>query len=46
VQTAITDQGGGIGKVEWRVNGVTLGIEERVAFGSFSVKLQQASHMI
>jgi WD40 repeat protein len=29
VQAALTDQGGGIGKVEWRVNGVTLGIETR-----------------
>jgi WD40 repeat protein len=25
----ITDRGGGIGRVEWRVNGVTLGVEER-----------------
>ncbi|MCK1386638.1 caspase family protein [Bradyrhizobium sp. 21] len=29
VEAEITDRGGGIGKVEWRVNGVTLGIEER-----------------
>jgi uncharacterized caspase-like protein len=29
VQAMIADQGGGIGKVEWRVNGVTLGIETR-----------------
>ena len=26
---AVTDHGGGIGRVEWRVNGVTLGVEER-----------------
>lgn len=29
VQASITDNGGGIGKVEWRVNGVTLGVETR-----------------
>ena len=29
VEAAIADQGGGIGKVEWRVNGVTLGVETR-----------------
>ncbi|MCK1386641.1 WD40 repeat domain-containing protein, partial [Bradyrhizobium sp. 21] len=29
IHATITDRGGGIGKVEWRVNGVTLGIEER-----------------
>lgn len=29
VHATISDQGGGVGKVEWRVNDVTLGIEER-----------------
>jgi WD40 repeat protein len=29
VEAAVSDQGGGIGKVEWRVNGVTSGIETR-----------------
>jgi Bacterial Ig domain/Caspase domain len=29
VEATIADQGGGIGKVEWRVNGVTLGLETR-----------------
>jgi hypothetical protein len=29
IQATIADQGGGIGKVEWRVNGVTLWIESR-----------------
>jgi WD40 repeat protein len=29
VEAEITDQGGGVGRVEWRVNGVTLGVEER-----------------
>ena len=29
VQASVTDKGGGVGKVEWRVNGVTLGVEER-----------------
>ena len=29
VEAMVADQGGGIGKVEWRVNGVTLGLESR-----------------
>jgi uncharacterized caspase-like protein/WD40 repeat protein len=29
VEASVTDQGGGVGKIEWRVNGVTLGVEER-----------------
>jgi WD40 repeat protein len=29
VEATVSDQGGGIGKVEWRVNGVTSGIEAR-----------------
>jgi WD40 repeat protein/uncharacterized caspase-like protein len=29
VEATIADQGGGIGKVEWRVNGITLGLESR-----------------
>jgi WD40 repeat protein len=29
VEASVADQGGGIGKVEWRVNGVTLGLESR-----------------
>ena len=29
VEATIADQGGGIGKVEWRVNGVTVGLEAR-----------------
>jgi WD40 repeat protein len=29
VEATVSDQGGGIGKVEWRVNGVTLGVETR-----------------
>ena len=29
VEATVTDQGGGVGKVEWRVNGVTLGVEQR-----------------
>jgi WD40 repeat protein len=28
-EATIADQGGGVGKVEWRVNGVTLGLETR-----------------
>jgi WD40 repeat protein len=29
VEAEISDQGGGVGKVEWRVNDITLGVEER-----------------
>jgi uncharacterized caspase-like protein len=29
VEVEVAEQGGGIGKVEWRVNGLTLGVEER-----------------
>jgi len=29
VEALIADQGGGIGRIEWRVNGVTLGVEAR-----------------
>jgi hypothetical protein len=29
VEAEIAEQGGGIGKIEWRVNGLTLGVEER-----------------
>lgn len=29
VEAVVTDQGGGIGKVEWRVNGLTLGVVSR-----------------
>ncbi len=28
VEVEVSDRGGGIGRVEWRVNGVTLGVEE------------------
>jgi WD40 repeat protein len=29
VEVEVADRGGGIGRVEWRVNGVTLGVEKR-----------------
>lgn len=29
VDAVVKDQGGGVGKIEWRVNGVTLGIDAR-----------------
>jgi WD40 repeat protein/uncharacterized caspase-like protein len=28
-EASVTDNGGGIGRIEWRVNGLTLGVEER-----------------
>ena len=42
VAVEITDRGGGVGRVEWRVNGMTLGVEEpgllRVAAGSLKLE--------
>jgi Caspase domain/Bacterial Ig domain len=29
VEVEVSDQGGGIGRVEWRVNGLTLGLDDR-----------------
>ncbi len=29
IEAEIIDRGGGVGRVEWRVNGVTLGVDER-----------------
>ena len=34
VEADITDRGGGIGRVEWRVNGVTVGIDNPAAGGA------------
>jgi WD40 repeat protein/uncharacterized caspase-like protein len=31
VKVAVVDQGGGIGKAEWRINGVTVGVVEKPA---------------
>jgi hypothetical protein len=31
VEARLTDQGGGIGKVEWRINGTTLGVDTPAA---------------
>ena len=29
VEASVSDQGGGVGKIEWRVNGTTLGLDQR-----------------
>ena len=29
VEARLTDQGGGIGRAEWRINGITVGVVER-----------------
>jgi WD40 repeat protein len=42
VSADITDSGGGIGKIEWRVNGVTLGIDTR-GFDRLAIDGQQAA---
>src|SRR5207253_2805663 len=34
LEAQISDQGGGVGKVEWRVNGVTLAVDQRGAPGT------------
>ena len=31
IEASLTDQGGGIGKVEWRINGTTLGVDTPAA---------------
>ena len=41
IAASITDQGGGIGKIEWRVNGLTLGVETR-GFDRLAVDAQVA----
>jgi WD40 repeat protein/uncharacterized caspase-like protein len=44
VEAAVTDQGGGIGKAEWRINGVTVGVVEKPAPAApgHAVSLKQA----
>jgi hypothetical protein len=34
VEARLADQGGGIGRAEWRINGVTVGVVEKAAGGS------------
>ena len=34
VEARLVDQGGGIGRAEWRINGVTVGVVEQVAAGA------------
>jgi WD40 repeat protein len=43
VAVDVTDEGGGIGKIEWRVNGVTLGIDAR-GFDRLAVDAQVAAN--
>ena len=38
LEAQVTDKGGGIGRIEWRVNGTTLGIDEADAAGSSGAK--------
>ncbi len=44
VEAVVADQGGGIGKAEWRINGVTVGVVEKpaVAAPGQPVSLKQA----
>jgi WD40 repeat protein len=39
VEASITDQGGGVGRVEWRVNGVTLAVDARGSPGAMKQTL-------
>jgi WD40 repeat protein len=41
ITASVVDQGGGIGKIEWRVNGITLGVEAR-GFDRLAVDAQAA----
>jgi WD40 repeat protein/uncharacterized caspase-like protein len=41
VSASITDQGGGLGKTEWRVNGITIGIEQIQAPAGQTVTLRK-----
>jgi WD40 repeat protein/uncharacterized caspase-like protein len=45
VNAALTDRGGGIGNLEWRVNGVTVGVQQR-GFDRFNTGLQRAEPRI
>jgi WD40 repeat protein/uncharacterized caspase-like protein len=42
MEATVVDQGGGIGRIEWRVNGVTVGIEEALSAptttGTFTIR--------
>jgi WD40 repeat protein len=40
LEGSLTDQGGGIGRVEWRINGITIGVVEKAASGQ-TITLQQ-----
>ena len=31
VEASLADQGGGIGRVEWRINGITVGVVDKPA---------------
>jgi uncharacterized caspase-like protein/WD40 repeat protein len=42
VDVEIADSGGGIGRVEWRLNGVTAGVDEPAASADASLKLQHS----
>jgi WD40 repeat protein/uncharacterized caspase-like protein len=41
-EAEIADQGGGIGKVEWRVNGVTVGVDEPSATTGQPLRLKRS----
>ena len=41
-EAEITDRGGGIGRVEWRVNGVTIGVDNFAAGGPSPLRLTRS----
>ncbi|MHA6299751.1 WD40 domain-containing protein [Devosia sp. CAU 1758] len=43
VSALVTDRGGGIGRIEWRVNGITLGLDAR-GFDRLSPEAGQTGH--
>jgi WD40 repeat protein len=42
VEARIVDQGGGIGRAEWRINGITVGVVERAGAAGQTVSLKRA----
>jgi WD40 repeat protein len=39
---SVTDQGGGIGRAEWRINGITIGVVDKAAATGETITLQQS----
>ena len=42
IEASLADQGGGIGRAEWRINGITVGVVDRPPASSGPITLKQA----